>query len=334
MEMLEARAITEADDPPDWWFRYVDDTHCKLKKQNSQQFTDHLNSLDPDIKFTTEEEVNGALAFLDTNTVRKEDGSLKVTIYRKPTHTDQYLNFSSNHPLEHKLGVIRTLHHRADTVITDPVDKEEEKDHINTALQACGYPPWAIAKALQPRDTIIPAQSTETNQKRGKYQHPVTIPYVKGVAEQFKRTLTSFGIKSHFKPYNTLRQQLMAPKDRTEKQDISGPIYHITCKGLHGVDCDSSYIGETERSLKARFAEHCRRSSTSSEVSKHIHKDCPGHTVNWDSVKVLDREPRYFERGVKEAIQIRLNKPDLNRDGVRYQLPHIWDSLLLKSHDL
>ena len=34
------------------------------------------NSLDDNIKFTTEDEEEGMLAFLDTNTVRKEDGTM------------------------------------------------------------------------------------------------------------------------------------------------------------------------------------------------------------------------------------------------------------------
>lgn len=51
------------------------------------------------------------LAFLDCAIYIEKDRSLHIGVYRKPTHADQYLLFDSHHPLEHKLGVIRTLHH-------------------------------------------------------------------------------------------------------------------------------------------------------------------------------------------------------------------------------
>lgn len=63
-------------------------------------------------------ESEGELAFLDTRTVRQDDGSIRV----KVTHTDQYLNQESNHTLEHKLSVVRTLFHRAKTVSKNPED--------------------------------------------------------------------------------------------------------------------------------------------------------------------------------------------------------------------
>ena len=44
-----------------------------------------------------------------------EDNSLKVHV---PMHTDQYLQFDSAHSLEHKLSVVRTLYHQADTVVS------------------------------------------------------------------------------------------------------------------------------------------------------------------------------------------------------------------------
>ena len=87
-------------------------------------------------------------------------------------------------------------------------------------------------------------------------------------------------------------------------------------------------MGETERSVKARVSEHRRPSSTNSEVSRHIHVDYPEHFINLDKTQVLSVEPKWFERGVKEAIYIRAYKPSLNRDGGRYNLPPIWNNTL------
>ena len=56
-----------------------------LKKENSEVLTSFLNSIDPDIKYTTEEVEDGDLAFLATNI---KDGSLKFTVYQKETSTN------------------------------------------------------------------------------------------------------------------------------------------------------------------------------------------------------------------------------------------------------
>ena len=113
MEDFEQRALGEANDPPRWWKRYVDDTYTVLKKGQAKAFTEYLNMIDGDIKWTTEGEVHQevedmekkeeqCLAFLDTLSVINKDGTICTRVFRKETHTDQYLNFESNHPLEHK----------------------------------------------------------------------------------------------------------------------------------------------------------------------------------------------------------------------------------------
>ena len=94
---------------------------------------------------------------------------------------------------------------------------------------------------------------------------------------------------------------------------------------------EGSHESKTEISLKTRFLEHRRTSTTSSEVSQHIHIESPGHKVELDSVVILDREHRYFERGIKESVYIRALQPSLNRDSGRHKLPAVYDTLL-RSH--
>ena len=132
-------------------------------------------------------------------------------------------------------------------------------------------------------------------------------------------------IPTYFKPTNTLRQLLVKPKDPVDKENVVGPVYKIKCE-----ECEATHEGETEISLKARFSEHRRPCSTTSEVAKHIHTDQPEHTVELDNTEILTTEPRWFERGVKEAIYISALNPSLNWDGGRYNLPPVWDNIIKK----
>ncbi len=107
--------------------------------------------------------------------------------YRKPTLTDHYLQFDSHHPLIHKLGVIRTLHYRADTVISSLQKIPEEKQHIQKSLGSCEYPKWAFAKARKTKDST---NTTSANQKStSDSRTQVTIPYIAGLSERLKKNL-------------------------------------------------------------------------------------------------------------------------------------------------
>ena len=147
------------------------------------------------------------------------------------------------------------------------------------------------------------------------------MPYVSGVTEALSRKIRKLGVSVHAKPTNTIRSQLVHPKDKTDKLDTSGVIYKIDCQ-----DCDHSYIGETERNLHKRLKEHKRESSPVGEHLTHTQ-----HHFEKDNVQVLDKEARWFQRGVKEAVYIATRNPTLNRDQGRHNLPSVYSSLI-QSH--
>ena len=117
-----------------WWFRYVDDVHSTSRKDQVNQLQEHLNSMDPHIKFTIELAETDTHSFLDTLT-KSTHNSIESTVYRKPTHTDRYLDYNSNHPISAQLFVIHTLIHRA-----------KLGQHL---LQTWKKPSWILVKACQ-----------------------------------------------------------------------------------------------------------------------------------------------------------------------------------------
>ena len=109
MQSLETTAITTADHPPKIWERYLDDVFSIIHKAYLQELLEHINNLHPQTQFTKEEESNSSLPFLDTLVQRNHDKSISVKIYRKPTHTNQYLKYTPHNPTSAKQSVITAL---------------------------------------------------------------------------------------------------------------------------------------------------------------------------------------------------------------------------------
>ena len=77
MEDFEHRALTSAVSPPRLWKWYVDGTCVILLQSQKEEFLQHINSLDPSIKFTTEEpKEDGSIPFLDTLVTTKRGWNL------------------------------------------------------------------------------------------------------------------------------------------------------------------------------------------------------------------------------------------------------------------
>ena len=104
-EEFEEQAIANAICKPKIWKRYVDDTFTVLDRHYDNGFLQHLNSQQPAIRLTMEIEKDDTIPFFDTTVTRVSGSLLTTTVYRKPTHTDQYLAYDSHHPQTVKRGI-------------------------------------------------------------------------------------------------------------------------------------------------------------------------------------------------------------------------------------
>ena len=139
IQATETTALTTISYPPKVWERHVDDVFSIMRKSNLHDFFQQINSLRPKTKFTMETEENSQLPFLDTLIQKNRDNTISVRVYRKPTHTDQYLKFTSHHLARAKKSVITSLFNRAKNIISNLSDKEKEENHLTGVLQANGY---------------------------------------------------------------------------------------------------------------------------------------------------------------------------------------------------
>ena len=102
-------------------------------------------------QFTCEEvRSDGSMPFLDILITPEEDGSLSASVFRKPTHTDLYLQWDSHHTISSKYSVPGSLYHRAKTVCSNSQLLQKEEDHLCKALKKCKYPIYGKTEKPEP----------------------------------------------------------------------------------------------------------------------------------------------------------------------------------------
>ena len=143
MEFLERDYILSlpTDIKPLFWVRYVDDIFIIYQHDDDtlNQFLHTVNNFLPTIKFTVEREQDGKLPFLDVMVIHDLfTNSFAFMIFRKPTHTENYIHFYSHHSKSVKQNVVVNMFTRA-LKVCDPVYLDEEKQHIFHAFTKLGY---------------------------------------------------------------------------------------------------------------------------------------------------------------------------------------------------
>lgn len=225
--------------------------------------------------------------------ITRKDGKLNIDVYRKPTHTDRYLDYNSHHQQKHKASTARTLIHRALTLPSTEEGRTNELEHVKNALRANNYPLRTINKIVaETKSThsanLSPEELVGTFFKMvdpPTHQSYAILPYIKGITEQLTRTLRQHDIMVASKPLQTLQQQFPSPKYRVNLYKQTDVVYKIPCG-----DCNWSYIGETGRAFETRKKEHMRNVKTyanNSNIASHSWKN--GHRIDFDKCEIIDK---------------------------------------------
>ncbi len=219
--------------------------------------------------------------------------------------------FASHQHLEHKLGVICTLRYRANTTGSNEEENIKENQHLKKVLSLSGYPMWSWEK---------PAATSKRTDFRSQrlVKDQMTLLYLACII------LHGADIIVRMHPHMKFHHILVAPKDPIQKMDQSGIIYAVWRLWFQICRWDwSSSQKEDEWAPQ------------DSSVGTQHAKDS-GHKVNFDQVKVLDRESWWFHRGVKESIHI-ITNPQWPHLGQRLvhppkSVPHtppLWSSVFV-----
>ena len=195
------------------------------------------------------------------------------------------------------------------------VTEIEDRKHVEEAIRACGYPKWTFNIVRRRTES---KRDQKTRQQRDSLQRPmVVIPYVENVSEAVARIMRKDNVPVAMKPHKTLKNVLVHPKDKQEKEYLTEYVYKVHCANY-----DKTCIGETGRTFGVRLQKHrtevesktgrvFTRSLRASSLTEHNksaltdHATQGNHVINWSSATVIDREPEHFTRWIKEAIQIR-----------------------------
>ena len=321
-----------------FWKRQMDDIFFIWKgtKEDLELFVWQLNGVEYRVQFTLEVEREGFLPFLDVG-ITSVDGRLKTKVYRKPTHTQQYINWNSNHPKNMLLGVLKGLIHRAHVICDEKEDLLEELELLRNVFICNGYPEHLVSATLKEswrRETLkailkgVQQDVEIVEEKEKDYVEVLRAPYVKGFSEGLQRKLRKLKVGFVAMKKETIYTNLCKLKQRVDFEECKDVVYSVPC-----VKCDLRYLGETGQHFCERRKQHERdikNRKSSNGLYEHGRRN-KGHKPDWSKTVFVEREKHWRARKIKEAVLINAINPtkDVRNGGVMnlekgYEMDPIW----------
>lgn len=175
-----------------------------------------------------------------------------------------------------------------------------------------------LKRASKPKPTT-PQEEKETPTAK------TYLPYVKGTTDRISKILRRHNIETTFKADRKISTVLRNPKTKIPLENQG--VYEIPC-----LNCERTYIGQTNRRVNARRDEHknsVRKDEKTSSLAQHVKET--SHTIDFSNTKLLANIEYTKTRIIREAIEIEKHPNNLNSRDDTQRLPTAWKPALTRT---
>ena len=163
------------------------------------------------------------------------------------------------------------------------------------------------------------------NKNNIDYKRTVSMPFVESISYKLRKSFKKAGCNISFYGKNNLKNILCARnKPKLKKNSVPG-VYRTNC------GCNSRYVGQSGGLIRNRNVQHEKAAFNGntrySGLAEHA-TQC--QQVEWNDVIRLSTEPKYYERCIRETLEIQCNRAEpgtplaLNRDRGQYVTTNSW----------
>lgn len=254
------------------------------------------------------------MSFLDLQVKKKSDKSLEFSVFHKPTSTMRVITSDSFCPFQYKRAAFHSMAHRLCTLPLSIEHYKREYEYIKNVADVNGYSEKMVDDIIKSHAKKAKRKNMSThfdvsNNENKKVR--VSMCYAPIITNKLKPIFNEHDMLIVYKNNNKLSDLLGSTKDKRENLKQSG-IYRIKCS-----DCDKVYIGQTKRTVEARFKEHLAsikkketyRSAFAAHAVENIHLN-----TNVNDVDLVKRVTDYRRLDAYECVYIHNTENTLNLD--------------------
>ena len=241
-----------------YYKRYVDDILIiyDQSKTNEQVILYEITKIDKNLQFQMSMEENNTINDLDVS-IHRNNNSMDRSIYRKPTCTATTIQFSSNHPYEHKIAAFRYYIHR---MITFPITEKSKQEEWNTILNTAKNNGYPVNTIIDLRTKLIAKKCPQCPSTIPHNKKWVTFTYFSPMVRRITNLFKQSNLNIALRTTNTLQQQLSERRTNTNPSGIN----KLKCKM-----CNDVYVRQSGRSINVRHKEHTRYVRTNNPLSAY-----------------------------------------------------------------